>query len=235
MLLSDESVNGDPNRYANLATLRSYFAPTIQGGGVQFASGPEVIDFTGDGVTVTGSNTGITVDIPGAGAPGNFSRTEVASFTSSATAGSPHDVTLSANVESGHLLEIVLDTAAGAGYASVVSDALLSRTAETGVPTGIGNAISLKISRETDTVRTSFGQGTLYVWRGTSANKIYIGIARDTAVPVKVFKTILGGAQGPQGIPGTGGAFDLHDDVGTALASFETSDRALVSDEGYGW
>ena len=56
----------------------------------------------------------VSVGMSGDGIPDNFSRTEIASFTSSSSRGGVVTVTLSEEIESGHLVEFVLENTGGA-------------------------------------------------------------------------------------------------------------------------
>ena len=162
----------------------------------------------------TGALTGAYVEVyeaTGGGGGGTpvtptFSRTEIASFTSAATAGDVSSVSLSADIESGHLVEFVLENASAAdGYAVTVSNLILGKTAQNTTPTDLSDAIGLKITTEEDDALTDADHGSLYVWQGATADALYVSVAADTDVPIKVYKTILGGATGPQGLRGVEG------------------------------
>ena len=130
--------------------------------------------------------------IPTSDTPSNFSRTSIASFNSAASAGGVSAVALSEAIESGHLVEFVLENTESApnGYASLISDAILDLVAQTATPTSITNAISVKVIRETDNATTSFGHSTLHIWRGATDNALYVANARGTSIPTVIYKTI---------------------------------------------
>ena len=166
--------------------------PTFGGGGgsstwLDLTDTPAAFGTPGQLSGVDSQGTGLAFFDPQAAIPdGSAVRTNIASFTSSATVGAAVEVTLSADLASGQLLDFFVGSP---GYAVALSDAILGKPAQSAIPTDVTTAVGLKIVNNTE-----WDTESLYVWRGSTADKIYVAINRNASASCSIYSIAgLGG------------------------------------------
>ena len=120
-----------------------------------------------------------------------------------------YSVTLSPAVGVNHQIEIEYGTTTAsrlAVYAEVTSDAILGLNHQSTTPTNGNNAVGLKVARITDTGLTTFGHGTLFLWKGNDSSSelttLYVAISHETSpdADMKIYARPLGGGGAADGV-----------------------------------
>ena len=92
-------------------------------------------------------------------------------------------VTLTADLVSGQLLDILVGSP---GYAFTRADVILGKIAQSSTPTDISTAAGFKIAQGGE-----WSNEELYIWRGSSADRIYVAISRSVSVPIMMYSARL--------------------------------------------
>ena len=127
-----------------------------------------------------------------------------------------HLFALSDAIENGHLVEFILENSLNTayGYVSFVSDAILALPLQTSQPTTVVGALGRKINRSTDSNTTASSTGH-FMYGGVQIIVLYTLLFLVIQVfPIRVYKTILGGATDGSGQDGQDGAQGIQGEMG---------------------
>ena len=166
------------------------------------------LDRRGADSTVPGpiGPAGADSTVPGPAAPAaTYERTSLGTATNASN--TPTELTLSEDISSDALYELIITDSASAptrsnGYALVTGARLLELAAQDSAPTTLGKSMAVKTTNPAVTALSDFSHDSFHLWRKDNTH-LWWNSGRSYSTRLTVVKVVVGGAIGPAGADST--------------------------------
>ena len=139
-------------------------------------------------------------------------------------------LTLTEDIEVGHLIEFTVNTAGAEGVLAVSGDEWLIMAAQAATPTTVVGAKGFRLNSNATALTNRVGRSA-YVWRSANANEVYAkGVSIGGTITMSVRKSSLGGSTGPEGPPGASAFSDLTGTIEDAQIPDDRIIRRMIDD-----